>query len=506
MFSIFLYECKGIIREYKASFNITFHKVLFFLMFFMFSTLIFYILKVVGANELFLLNIGFILSILLGFGLKKDLYQDYLRSEKSLLLNIFPRSKLILLLLKGLKYEIIVLFEILVVLFSILVSMMLSGSNILLLTFYLLIYCLSFLVSRNFVLILTSNALIDSNILNFIKLIFKSIVLAVLLLIFGKLAGLFEYIAGFSTLNIFDGESIQILYFLKKFLFNPIKINVILILFTLLIFSYTLKIICYSFYFNKVKVSNNKDSYIFKKIFLRNENDMLYVKEYNLLHKTGIIKMLYERIFVHTIAFILLCSLNQIINLNFKISQSLILIVIFSEISNFMGTYSKTSIGYERKYIIQYILSGFNISDLLLVKSKIIVKVLSLISIYAYILLSILFDQEILHSLIFLPIIYTFILIYAIVANYNNAYKTSYSNKFMIPHKFAAIKTIIIMAILSYFDITAIFLFSLLFGQGLSNFLILIICLIHVGIYIFLKRKTKSTSKEFYGEYSDAIN
>ncbi|MEH7284724.1 hypothetical protein, partial [Priestia megaterium] len=71
MFSIFLYECKGIIREYKASFNITFYKVLFFLMFFMFSTLIFYILKVVGANELFLLNIGFILSILLGFGLKK---------------------------------------------------------------------------------------------------------------------------------------------------------------------------------------------------------------------------------------------------------------------------------------------------------------------------------------------------------------------------------------------------------------------------------------------------
>lgn len=512
MWTIFTLELKAVFREYKKSFNLTVHNAVLVFLLLMFSILSFYLLNTINVNKFLILNILLVLIILAGFSFKKDYLSEFVLEEKSSFLNLYPFNSQIFLLIKGIKYEIISFLEITLLLISVLFSMLLAGYSSEHLFNYYLLYTMSFFAAKNFQAIISKFFESPSKSMDLVFTLLKSLSLVFLLLII-------SYISNkVSNFLLVDGDVLNYEFNynsnLSSYLFNYINssvfnINIIPVLFIIVVLLYILKVRLDSKKLNLKNSIFSKDplttTYLEKLTLKFSMNNIAFLKEFRLLVESNIIEKMLKRVYQYFIAGGILLLLQATISFDFKLEESLLFILVVSEITVLSSDFSKTSLGFEKRYIIYYVISNSPLKVILNTKAITLSLVLSTTATLIYTILAITLKTPLINYIGFLVAIISYAFVFSYASTFFYTYKTSYVNTFKIPNKLSAVFIVILASLIGYIDITIIFLYKVLVGDyPVLQFLT--IFLFHLAILLLFKILIKIKRNDFYGEYKNVAS
>lgn len=169
-------------------------------------------------------------------------------------------------------------------------------------------------------------------------------------------------------------------------------------------------------------------------------------------------------------------------------------------------TFSKIGLGYEKKYIIIYTMSGYSLSELILLKAKIMSMLTFMMMLPIHLCLSVIFRLNWLESISLIPLYGSFILLFSYAASYFYSYKPSFENDFALLNKYATVKPIFTASAILYVTISYMFIINALVEKPLSVLLIIITgTLIHLAICLVFVNRIKNGNKNFYGEYAKSV-
>lgn len=508
MKSFLFLELKAIFREYRHSNKISFNEIILFLIIIMSLTFIFYVLKVFEINLFLILNIILILFTFLAISLKKDYFYDFIQQKKNLILKLYPQNYILLNFLKGIKFEIIFFLELSVTLFFIFLSLTFSGQPIISTMQYFLFICFWVLSVRNISLSLYSIRI--SSLWYYVLIILKSIYLSANLIIISLViewvsnfqGNILEELAKFEFTNVITG----VITLLEK---NIVSFPLILATFILFNISYIFKTRMYLLQVDsKNEQTESRQIKLFSTLIkkISNSDNPIFYKEYELLLDKGILSDLLKRIYIYILTTFITIGFQFLSGKSLELDINLIYLYITSEVVGFGLTFSKSALGYEKKYIMIYIMSGYKLADLILLKSKMMFMLILSMILPIHLCLSIILRPNWLESVSLIPIYGSFILLFSFSANYFYSYKPSYENDLAILNKYATIKALSIPVFILYLDISSMFIIKAFVEKTLSSLLFMIIgFLFHYAIYLVFTKKIKKGWKYFYGEYIKSI-
>jgi hypothetical protein len=501
-------ELKAIFREYRHSNKISFNEIILFLLVMMSLTFIFYILKVFEINLFLILNIILILFTGLAITLKKDYFYDFIQQKKNIILKLYPQNYILLNLLKGIKFEIVFFLELSVILFFIFLSLTFSGQAIKSTIPYFIFICFWVLSIRNITLSLSSIRI--SSLWYYVLIFLKSIYLSGSFIILSLFIEWVTYFEGDIFQELIKFQFVEVILSGIKLLEKNI-VSFPLILTTVIIFiiSYLYKT---GMYLLQAESKKEETDHLLIKWFsilmkrISNGDNPIFNKEFRLLSDKGILSDLLKRIYIYILTTVITIGFQHITGKDLDLNINLIYLYLTTEVVSFGLTFSKSAIGYEKKYVTIYLLSGYQLADLIVLKAKMMFMLTFLMMLPIHLCLTIIFQLHLLESISLIPIYGSFILLFSFSANYYFSYKPSFENDLAILNKYATIKTLSISTFILYLDISSMFILKTFIENPLSSLLLMIIgFLIHFSIYQVFNKKIKKGWKNFYGEYAKSI-
>lgn len=497
-------EFIGVLREYKKSIRFTLIQTIITLCIIMFMTIFFHLLSSLYPNQHVIYNIILLLTLLFSLAMNKDLYiQNYLGTNKDDILNLYPYSYKLLVLLKGVKYEVLTIIEISFVLFVLFLSMALGGYSLSLTCLYYIITVFLFVSMKNLFLVFKSIYVSKQMVLRYFSLFIRSIITGGFLIILYYALEWMNNVDYENAISMGASFRTNVDYLLA--LFN-INLGAPLILFSAfigMILSYILKVAAAVITRKGLYVKQSKREKLFLIRFIKHP---ILQKEYYLLKRQGIIQSIAERVVIYLLAAIILIIYEIYFEINITLQVSLILLVIISEVIKKTKHYAHSSIGYEHRYIINYILSDYRISTILRFKSMLLTILLCVSSSLLFFLLSIIFQISILDAFTYFLILISFIFFYSTALNYFYTYRTSVFNQFMIPNKYAPFKLILLTSLVLYVDLTVLFIGNIAIESALIYLFPLLVSGIHLLLANLFQKRMLKKEKYFYGEFRNAVS
>ncbi|MEH7790234.1 hypothetical protein V7358_12670, partial [Bacillus pumilus] len=288
-------------------------------------------------------------------------------------------------------------------------------------------------------------------------------------------------------------------YFFSLDIFNSIFI---MLSFMILLIVVLLKVLLYS-RLNLVNNMENKRGMLFNRRFFKSP---ILNKEIKYLTSQGILEKVLTNSFVYFIASMLLLMLNFIIKVEIIIPNNLVLLLLIGESLRAVEELSKNYLGNEKKYVENYILSGFDLTNLLI--NKIILNnIIILISMLPILILfTIIFKFSLAFFLLALVCLILNTISFSIISVYFNSAKTSFVNKLAIPHRYAPYKKMAFNTLILYSNLIIIIIFELIFNGWFRIFLSTVFLIVQTLIVIIsfslILRKKREV---LYGEYSYSV-
>lgn len=501
MFKIIILEIRAITRQYKDIYKISSKEAFMYLLFFMLTILLFYILSLFEIKLLNVQKIICVFSIFLSISIHKNFLYEYIKNKRIEYPEVFPLNREKFFYIKAIKYDYIVLMESLIIFIPIGIAFWLAGySSLYNAIFFIITALLIYLITNNIV-----------SVVKFLKMklakpvvtiFFKSLILVLFFYIVSIAISELEKIIGYlynenkiDPFTYFDSLG----YFFSVDIFNSIFI---MLSFMILLIVVLLKVLLYS-RLNLVNNMENKKGLLFNRIFFKSP---ILNKEIKYLASQGILEKVLINSFVYFMASILLLILNFIMKVEIIIPNNLVLLLLIGECLRAVEELSKNYLGNEKRYVENYILSGFDLTNLLI--NKIILNnIIILVSMLPILILfSIVFKFTLAFFLLALVCLILNTISFSIISVYFNSAKTSFVNKLAIPHRYAPYKKMAFNTMILYSNLIIIIFFELLFNGWFRILLSMVILIVQTLIVIIsfslILRKKREV---LYGEYSYSV-
>ena len=168
--------------------------------------------------------------------------------------------------------------------------------------------------------------------------------------------------------------------------------------------------------------------------------------------------------------------------------------------------YTVSCIGYDKKMIIHYIMSGYPIGNLLLLKARAMTKWMWLLGLPVIAIIQYFVRSTSLELLSLLIIFYSFMASSAVSSVFFRGYKTSYINDLNIPNKIYMTAGLVFHVFITYMLMMLYVIFMIILDLKMGLVIVAsLFALINWGSIIIFTRLLKKDLRGFYGEYSQAV-
>lgn len=184
----------------------------------------------------------------------------------------------------------------------------------------------------------------------------------------------------------------------------------------------------------------------------------------------------------------------------------LMFILISATMSLNNAFYTVSCIGYDKKMIIHYIMSGYPIGNLLLLKARAMTKWMWLLGLPVIAIIQYFVRSTSLELLSLLIIFYSFMASSAVSSVFFRGYKTSYINDLNIPNKIYMTAGLVFHVFITYMLMMLYVIFMIILDLKMGLVIVAsLFALINWGSIIIFTRLLKKDLRGFYGEYSQAV-